>query len=42
MESETQYDKPYTRTVTFETELEEESQTEENLLNELRMKANAF
>lgn len=42
LESEIEYDKPYTRTVTFETELEEELQTEENLINELRMKANAF
>jgi phage minor structural protein len=42
LESEIEYDKPYTRTVTFETELEEELQTEENLINELRMKANAY
>ena len=42
LESEIEYDKPYTRTVTFETELEEELQTEENLINELRMKANVY
>lgn len=42
LESETQYDKSYTRTIHFETELEEELQTEENLINELRTKANAY
>ncbi|HHX80067.1 MAG TPA: hypothetical protein GX692_03275, partial [Acholeplasmataceae bacterium] len=42
IESETQYEKPYTRTIPFETELEEEMQTEENLINELRHNAINF
>lgn len=42
IDSEVQYDKPYTKTVDFETELEEEEQTEDNLLKELEEKANKY
>lgn len=42
IDGEVQYDKPYTKTVDFETELEEENQTEDNLLNELEEKANKY
>lgn len=42
IDSSVQYDKPYTKTVSFETELEEENQNEENLLNELLVKANEY
>jgi phage minor structural protein len=34
-----EYDKPYTKTLPFETDLDEENQTEETLLDELREKA---
>lgn len=37
--SDIQYEKPYTRKIDFETELDNEEQTEENLINELREKA---
>lgn len=40
--SEIQYEKPYTRIVDFLTELEIEEQTEENLLAELRTKAEEY
>lgn len=40
--SDIQYDKPYTKTVSFESELDEEEQTEENLLNELLVKATNY
>lgn len=39
LESETQYDIPYTRTIKFDTQLSDEEQTEENLLNELETNA---
>lgn len=42
IDSSVQYDKPYTKTVSFETELEEGNQNEENLLNELLVKANEY
>jgi phage minor structural protein len=42
IDGDVQYEKPYTKTVTFETDLEEALQTEENLLNELRNKANMY
>lgn len=42
IDGEVQYDKPYTKTVDFETELEEEEQTEDNLLKELEEKANKY
>ncbi len=42
IDSSIQYDKPYTKTVSFETELDEENQTKENLLNELLVKANEY
>lgn len=40
--SETQYEIPYTKVIDFQTELESEEQTEENLLAELRTKAVAY
>lgn len=42
IDSDIQYDVPYTKTVTFETSLEPDEQTEENLKNELRAKAEAY
>ena len=42
LESDIQYDKPYTRKVEFQTDLETEEQTEENLINELRNKSNEY
>lgn len=42
LESDIQYEKPYTRKVEFETDLETEEQTQENLINELRNKSNAY
>ncbi len=42
LESDIQYDRPYTITESFETELDEDEQTEENLITELRNKALAF
>lgn len=39
IESDIQYEKPYTRTVSFETKLEQEEQTEEKLIRELRENA---
>lgn len=42
IDGEVQYDKPYTKTVDFETELDEEEQTEDNLLKELEEKANKY
>lgn len=39
LESTTQYDIPYTRTISFDTELSDEEQTEENLLSELETNA---
>lgn len=39
LESTTQYDIPYTRTIKFDTQLNDEEQTEENLLNELKTNA---
>ena len=42
IDSDVQYDVPYTKTVTFETSLESDEQTEENLKKELRAKAEAY
>lgn len=42
IESQTQYETPYTRTIDFQTELEEEYRTEENLVQELRRNARAY
>ena len=42
IESDIKYDKPYTRVIDFQTDLENEQQTEENLLIELREKANKY
>ena len=40
--SDVQYEKPYTRIIDFQTDLEGEEQTQENLLKELRAKAEAY
>lgn len=42
LESDIQYEKPYTRKIEFQTELEQEQQTEENLIQELRSKATQY
>lgn len=42
LESDVQYEKPYTRVVDFQTNLETEEQTEKNLLSELRRNAEAY
>ena len=42
IESDIQYKKPYTKTLDFQTELEQEEQTEENLITELRTNAEAY
>lgn len=42
IESEIQYETPYTKVEEFQTELENEEQTEENLTTELRRKANEY
>lgn len=42
IESDVQYKKPYTRTVEFQTELEQEDQTEETLIEELRTNAENY
>lgn len=42
IDSEIQYNKPYTKTVSFESKLEESEQTEENLLNELLANATDY
>lgn len=42
MESATQYDIPYTRTINFDTELSDEEQTQENLLIELETNATNY
>lgn len=42
LESDVQYEKPYTRVVDFQTNLETEEQTEEKLLEELRQNAEAY
>lgn len=42
IDSDIQYDVPYTKAVTFETSLESDEQTEENLKTELRAKAEAY
>lgn len=42
IESDVQYEKPYTRTIDFQTELEQEEQTEENLIEELRTNATNY
>ena len=42
VQSDIQYNKLYTRTIDFGTDLESENQTEENLINELREKANLY
>ena len=42
IESDVQYKKPYTRTVDFQTELEQEYQTEEALIEELRTNGEAY
>ena len=34
LQSDIQYEKPYTRTIDFQTELEQDEQTEENLITE--------
>lgn len=42
LQSDIQYEKPYTRTIDFQTELEQDEQTEENLITELREKATNY
>lgn len=42
IESDIEYDKPYTRIIDFETDLEPEEQTEANLITELRTKAQTY
>lgn len=42
IESDVQYEKPYTKTVDFQTELEQEEQTEEALIEELRTNAENY
>lgn len=42
IESDVQYEKPYTKTVDFQTNLEQEEQTEENLVTELRTNATNY
>ncbi len=42
IESDIKYEVPYTRTVDFQTDLEQEEQTEKNLINELRNKAQQY
>ncbi len=42
IESDIKYEIPYTRTQDFETSLEEEEKTEENLIKELRKNANLY
>ena len=42
LESRISYDVPYTRTIDFQTDLEEEERTEENLIQELREKAREY
>lgn len=42
LKSDVQYEKPYTRVVDFQTNLETEEQTEEKLLEELRQNAEAY
>ena len=42
IESNVKYEVPYTKTIEFQTELEQEKQTEENLINELRANAEAY
>lgn len=39
LESDIQYEIPYTKSIEFQTDLEQEEQTEENLVSELRTKA---
>ena len=40
--SDVQYEKPYTRIIDFQTDLDEEEKTEENLVKELRTKGNEY
>ena len=42
IESDVQYEKPYTRTIDFQTELEQEDQNEESLIEELRTNAENY
>lgn len=42
LQSEIEYDKFYTKSISFETDLEFEEQTEENLVNELKEKATLY
>ena len=42
IESDVKYKKPYTKTIDFQTELEQEDQTEEALIEELRTNAEAY
>ncbi|MCI8618333.1 MAG: hypothetical protein HFJ60_08925 [Clostridia bacterium] len=42
LESDIKYEKPYTRKIEFQTELESEEQTEENLISELRKNATDY
>lgn len=42
IESETQYEKPYSKVINFETKIEHEEQTEENLIIELRENAQKY
>lgn len=42
LDSEVQYDKPYTKTIEFDTELEDEERTEANLISELRTNAQKY
>lgn len=42
LESDTQYEKPYSKVIDFETEIEFEEQTQENLIEELRENAQKY
>lgn len=42
LESDVQYDEPYTKTIDFETNLEDDDLTEANLITELRTNATAY
>lgn len=42
LESNIKYEVPYTRTIDFQTDLEQEEQTQENLISELRQKAQKY
>lgn len=42
LESDVQYEVPYTKTIDFETNLEDDDRTDANLITELRTKANTY